>query len=84
MKITAKIIVIAMVLAFAMMQSTAMAEWKLKPPGEILKNVSKKAAVKASNDPNLKKAAEKKLKGEDEDEIVDADKEKEKDKKNDQ
>ena len=59
MKTAAKIIIIAMVIAFGM-QSTAMAEWKFKPPGEIAKNLGKKAA----KNQKLQKAAKEKLKEE--------------------
>jgi hypothetical protein len=56
MKTGAKIIIIAMVIAFGM-QSTAMAEWKFKSPGEIAKNLGTKAA----KNPQLQKAAKEKL-----------------------
>jgi hypothetical protein len=56
MKTGAKIIIIAMVIAFGM-QSTAMAEWKFKSPGEITKNLGTMAA----KNPQLQKAAKEKL-----------------------
>ena len=48
-----------MVIAFGM-QSTAMAEWKFKTPGEIAKNLGKKAV----KNPKLQKAAKEKAKEE--------------------
>ena len=56
MKVTSKILLFAMVIAFGM-QSTAMAEWKFKSPGEIAKNLGTKAA----KNPQLQKAAKEKL-----------------------
>ena len=56
MKVTSKIVLCAILFAFAM-QSTAMAEWKFKSPGEIAKNLGTKAA----KNPQLQKAAKEKL-----------------------
>ena len=56
MKMTTKIVLCAILFAFSM-QSTAMAEWKFKSPGEIAKNLGTKAA----NNPQLQKAAKEKL-----------------------
>jgi len=76
MKTIAKIILIAMVIAFGM-QSTAIAELRFKSPGEIAKNVGKRIVKKAQEDPEKTKEFAEKVTGTDEDEGADSAKKKE-------
>lgn len=85
MKITAKTMFFAMLLAFSM-QSTAMAEYKLKPASEIGKNLFGMGVEKAKENPDKVEAVAKKLTGEDESdtEKPEDDKAEKEDKKNDE
>jgi hypothetical protein len=85
MKIIARICLIAMVIAFSL-QTTAMAEWKLKPASEIGKNLFGMGVEKAKENPDKVEAAAKKLTGEDESvpEKPEDDKGEKEDKKNDE
>ena len=65
MKNTVEIVLFAMLLAFSM-QSTAMAEYKLKPAGEIGKNLFGMGVEKAKENPEMVEKAAKKITGENE------------------
>ena len=82
MKVTVKIILFALLVAFSM-QATAMAEYKLKPAGEIGKNLFGMGLKKAKENPEQVEKAAKKMSGEDEAESPDVEEAKE-DKKSDE
>jgi hypothetical protein len=84
MKITAKMVLFIMILALSM-SSTAIAEYKLKPAGEIGKNLFGLGVKKAKENPELVEEAAKKMTGESETETPDSeeDKDDKDDKKND-
>lgn len=72
MKITTTIILIVMLIAFSM-QSTAMAKWQLKPPGEIAKNLGTKVLDHAKENPDTVKEVAEKMAGEDEGDAAETD-----------
>lgn len=74
MKITTKIVLIAILFAFSL-QSAAIAEWKFKPPGEIAKNLSKLAVKKAQENPETTMEIAKKVTGEDDKKSEDSEEE---------
>lgn len=73
MKTTTKAVLIAILLAFSF-QSTAIADWEFKPPGEIAKNLSKLAVKKAQENPETTMELAKKVTGDDDKESEDSEK----------